>query len=103
MDNYLPNLHPGEILRLEFLESLDISPAQLSQDINAPQPQVGDIISEHSSITADIALRLSKYFGNSAQFWMNLQTQYDLRRAQITHNKAYDRISAFPQPSTGEI
>ena len=100
MDNHLPNIHPGEILRLEFLEPLNISPTQLSQDIDMPQRQVSNLLSEHISITADMALRLSKYFGNSAQFWMNLQTQYDLRQAQTDNKDAYDRMLALPQLAT---
>ncbi|NJP10316.1 MAG: HigA family addiction module antidote protein [Leptolyngbyaceae cyanobacterium RU_5_1] len=78
----LPNIHPGEILRLEFLEPLEITPYRLSKDIGVAQTRISEILSEKRSITADTALRLAKYFGNSAQFWMNLQTQYDLRQAQ---------------------
>jgi antitoxin HigA-1 len=93
MDNdRLPNIHPGEILRLEFLEPLDITPYRLSKDIGVAQTRIGEILSEKRSITADTALRLSKYFGNSAQFWMNLQTQYDLRQAQEENREAYNHI-----------
>jgi addiction module HigA family antidote len=93
MDNdRLPNIHPGEILRLEFLEPLDITPYRLSKDIGVAQTRIGEILSEKRSITADTALRLSKYFGNSAQFWMNLQTQYDLRQAQEANREIYTRI-----------
>ena len=72
-------IHPGEILRLEFLEPLAITPYRLSKDISVAQTRISEILSEKRSITADTALRLSRYFGNSAQFWLNLQTQYDLR------------------------
>ncbi len=88
----LPNIHPGEILRLEFLEPLDITPYRLSKDIGVTQTRIGEILSEKRSITADTALRLSRYFGNSAQFWMNLQTQYDLRQAQAENNEIYSHI-----------
>ena len=93
MDNKrLPNIHPGEILRLEFLEPLDITPYRLSKDIGVAQTRISEILSEKRSVTADTALRLSKYFGNSAQFWMNLQTQYDLRQAQEENKGIYDHI-----------
>jgi antitoxin HigA-1 len=93
MDNSrLPNIHPGEILRIEFLESLGITPYRLSKDINVAQTRISEILSEKRSITADTALRLSRYFGNSAQFWLNLQIQYDLRRAQEENKEIYSRI-----------
>ncbi|PSB19507.1 addiction module antidote protein, HigA family [Phormidesmis priestleyi ULC007] len=83
MDNdRLPNIHPGEILRLEFLEPMDITPYRLSKDIGVSQTRISEILSEKRSVTADTALRLSRYFGNSAQFWLNLQTQYALRQAE---------------------
>jgi antitoxin HigA-1 len=93
MDNSrLPNIHPGEILRLEFLEPLNITPYRLSKDIGVAQTRIGEILSEKRSITADTALRLSHYFGNSAQFWMNLQMQYDLRQAQEENKEIYSHI-----------
>jgi antitoxin HigA-1 len=89
----LPNIHPGEILRLEFLEPLDITPYRLSKDINVAQTRISEILAEKRSITADTALRLSRYFGNSAQFWLNLQTQYDLRQAEAENSQVYSQIS----------
>lgn len=97
-DTRLPNIHPGEILRLEFLEPLDITPYRLSKDIGVPQTRISEILSEKRSITADTALRLSKYFGNSAQFWMNLQAQYDLRQAQAENREIYDHIPMIQLP-----
>ena len=88
----LSNIHPGEILRLEFLEPLEITPYRLSKDIGVAQTRIGEILSEKRSITADTALRLSKYFGNSAQFWMNLQSQYDLRQAKEENSEIYEHI-----------
>ena len=88
----LSNIHPGEILRLEFLEPLDITPYRLSKDIGVAQTRISEILAEKRSITADTALRLSKYFGNSAQFWMNLQTQYDLRQARDENRETYEHI-----------
>lgn len=83
----LPSIHPGEILKLEFLEPLDLTPYRLSKDIGVAQ-----ILSGKRSITADIALRLSRYFGNSAQFWLNLRTQYDLRQAHEANRDVYSQI-----------
>jgi antitoxin HigA-1 len=88
----LPNIHPGEILRMEFLEPLEITSYRLSKDIGVAQTRISEILSEKRGITADTALRLSKYFGNSAQFWMNLQTQYDLRQAQEENREIYNHI-----------
>ncbi len=74
-----PNaVHPGEMLREEFLVPLGIKPAQLARALGVSVPRINDLVLERRAMTADTALRLSKYFGNSAQFWMNLQSEYDL-------------------------
>jgi antitoxin HigA-1 len=91
-NNRLPNIHPGEILRLEFLEPMKITSYRLSKDISVSQTRISEILSEKRSITADTALRLSRYFGNSAQFWLNLQTQYDLRQAEEENSEIYSYI-----------
>jgi antitoxin HigA-1 len=96
MNNHLPNIHPGEILQLEFLEPLNITPYRLSKDINVPQTRISEILSAKRSITADTALRLSRYFGNSAQFWLNLQTKYDLRQALEENSEVYNQIPTLP-------
>lgn len=70
---------PGEILREDFLEPLGISINQLSRDLSVPPNRVSEIVNGKRSITADTALRLQRYFGVEAQFWLNLQTEYDLR------------------------
>jgi addiction module HigA family antidote len=95
MNNLLPIIHPGEILQLEFLEPLNITPYRLSKDIRVTQTRISEILSGKRSITADTALRLSRYFGNSAQFWLNLQTQYDLRLALAENVEVYDQISTL--------
>lgn len=74
----LPNIHPGEILLEEFLLPLDISAYRLAKDLHIPQTRVSKIIKGERRITADTALRLSIYFGNSAKFWLGLQDDYDL-------------------------
>jgi antitoxin HigA-1 len=74
----LRNIHPGEVLLQEFLEPLNISAYKLSKDLFIPQTRISKIINGQRRITTDTALRLSKYFGNSAKFWLGLQDDYDL-------------------------
>jgi addiction module HigA family antidote len=90
--NRLPNIHPGEILKLDFLEPLNITSYRLSKDLGVTQTRISEILSGKRSITADTALRLSRYFGNSPQFWLNLQTHYDLRQAQENNAEVYSNI-----------
>ena len=71
-------IHPGEVLREEFLKPFGISEESLAQSIGASVQSVREIVSEKQSVTADTALRLAKFFGTSAQFWLGLQSDYDL-------------------------
>jgi addiction module HigA family antidote len=87
----LKNIHPGEILREEFLIPLHISAYKLAKDISIPQTRVSEIIKERRRITADTALRLSKYFGNSPKFWLGLQNDYDIE--QEKHQKEQELSS----------
>lgn len=75
-------IHPGEILREEFLRPMDMSSYELAKQIRVPVPRVNDIVLEKRGITADTALRLARFFGTSDEFWMNLQTAYEIRIAQ---------------------
>ncbi len=83
----LKNTHPGEILQEEFLLPLQISAYKLSKDIGIPQTRISSIIKGNRRITADTALRLSKYFGNSAKFWLGLQDDFDIEE-EIKEKKA---------------
>ena len=74
----LANIHPGEILQEEFLEPLGVTAYRVAKDIHIPQTRISQIIKGNRRITADTALRLSAYFGNSAQFWLGLQDDYDI-------------------------
>jgi addiction module HigA family antidote len=74
-------IHPGEILLSEFMEPLGLTAYRLAKDLDVPAPRVGDIVRGKRAISADTALRLGVYFGLPAQFWLNLQNEYDLRRA----------------------
>ena len=75
----LDPITPGEILREDFMEPLDISINQLARDLSVPPNRISEIVNGKRAITADTALRLQRYFGVEAQFWLNLQTEYDLR------------------------
>jgi len=75
----LDPITPGEVLREDFMEPLGISINQLSRDLSVPPNRISEIVNGKRSITADTALRLQRYFGIEAQFWLNLQTEYDLR------------------------
>lgn len=74
----LKNIHPGEVLMEEFLIPFEVSAYRLAKEIGIPQTRVSEILKGNRRITADTALRLSKYFGNSAKFWLGLQDDYDL-------------------------
>ncbi len=74
----LPPVHPGEVLLEEFLEPLGISQYRLAKDISVPPRRINEIVHGTRAVTADTALRLSRYFGTSDRFWLNLQTAYDL-------------------------
>ena len=91
----LPNVHPGEVLQEEFLAPLNISAYKLAKETNIPQTRVSEIIKGNRRITADTALRLSHFFGNSAKFWLGLQDDFDLeaemdeKREELNHIKPY--------------
>ena len=78
----LPPIHPGEILREEFLEPMGISQYRLAKDISVPPRRINEIVHGKRSITADTALRLGRFFGISPQFWLNIQTRYDLETTE---------------------
>jgi antitoxin HigA-1 len=88
-------IHPGTILREEFLEPMGITPYRLAKDINVPLTRITAILAGHRSISADTALRLSRYFDMSERFWMNLQTNYDL---QVTKDKLSGRLKSEVKP-----
>ncbi|MGD9579476.1 MAG: HigA family addiction module antitoxin [Syntrophorhabdus sp.] len=88
----LENIHPGEVLREEFLVPMDISAYRLSKDLAIPQTRISQILKGKRRITADTALRLSSYFGNSAKFWLGLQDDYDLEEEQQLNEEAFKRI-----------
>lgn len=95
--NTLTNIHPGEILKEEFLKPLEISAYRLSKDLGIPQTRISQILKGKRRITADTALRLSKYFGNSAKFWLGLQDDYDIEQGRVSLDKDLNAIERFSQ------
>lgn len=91
----LANVHPGEVLNLEFLEPLEISAYRLSKDLKIPQTRISEIIKGRRRITADTALRLGKYFGNSAKFWLGLQDDFDIEEEREEKKAELDSIEKF--------
>ncbi len=94
-DKKLPPIHPGEILREEFLEPMGISQYRLAKSLAVPPKRINEIVHGKRAITADTAIRLSRYFGTSSQFWMNLQGHYDL---DVAEDRSADRIRKEVRP-----
>lgn len=91
----IKNVHPGEILLKEFLEPLQISAYKLSKEIGIPQTRVSEILKGRRRITADTALRLSAFFGNSPKFWLGLQADFDLEDVKKQKHKDLKQIKQF--------
>ena len=89
MTTKLPPIHPGEILLEEFLEPMEIRQYRIAKDISVPPRRINEIVLGKRSITPDTALRLSRYFGLSERFWMNLQTRYDI---EVEKDRLEDRL-----------
>ena len=95
MEKKLKPVHPGEILREEFMTPLGLSMNRVAIDLRVPVTRIADIVNGHRGITADTALRLARYFKNSPAFWMNLQTRYDLENAE---DKTAAEIDRYVKP-----
>jgi addiction module HigA family antidote len=95
--NRLPPIHPGEILREEFLAPLGMPPHQLALALRVPATRINDIVNEKRGVTADTALRLARYFGTSAKFWLNLQAAFELEVAEDQLGQAVMR-EVLPRP-----
>ena len=93
----LSNIHPGEILLKEFLKPMNLSAYRLSKDLGIPQTRTSEIIKGHRSITADTAIRLSYYFGNSAKFWLGLQNDFDLEEERKSKAGDFKRIKRIKE------
>jgi addiction module HigA family antidote len=82
MSKKLPPVHPGEVLREEFLRPMNLSAYAVARAIGVPRTRIERLANEQTAVTADTALRLARYFGTSAAFWMGMQAQHDLERAE---------------------
>ncbi len=87
----IPPVHPGEVLKADFLDPLQMSVNALSRCIKVPRARLNDIVRGRRGITADTAMRLARYFGVSEQFWMNLQSHYELEVANEAYGRRLDR------------
>src|SRR5690242_7602581 len=92
MTKRLPPIHPGEILREEFLRPMKLTPYALAHACGVPRTRIERLAREETPVTADTALRLARYFGSTPEFWMNMQAQYDLERAQDAASAALRKI-----------
>jgi addiction module HigA family antidote len=91
----MPPIHPGETLREDFMKPLGLSANRLAINLRVPAARVGEIVNEKRAITADTALRLARYFGTSPQFWINLQSNYDL---ELVEDANGERIASEIRP-----
>ena len=99
----LANIHSGEVLLYEFLEPLEITAYRLSKDLRIPQSRISQILKGNRRITADTALRLSKYFGNSAKFLLGLQDDYDIEEEKETKESELNEIRHFKNRNVHSI
>ena len=91
----IDNIHPGEILLEEFLKPLNITAYKLSKETFIPQTRISQIIKGKRRITADTALRFSKFFETSAKFWLGLQDDYDIEEVQLLKNEEFNKIESI--------
>lgn len=96
--NRLKNIHPGEILKEEFLIPMKLSQNKLARSVEVPPRRINEIVLEKRRITADTALRLSKFFGTSPGFWMNLQQEYDLEKEREHMQQILNSIQQYRYP-----
>ena len=95
MARKLKPVHPGEVLREEFMEPLGLSMNRLALDLHVPVTRISEIVHERRAITADTALRLGRFFGTSPEFWLNLQARHDL---EITRDKEQAKVEREVRP-----
>lgn len=95
INNQLPNIHPGVILKTEFLQPMNITAYRLAKKINIPQTRISEIIHGKRSVTADTAIRFSRFFGTTPEFWLNLQNLYDLEEEKKKHSAEFEMIKQY--------
>lgn len=94
--NGMRPIHPGETLREDFLKPMEMSANALAKHLHVPASRINDIVLERRGVTADTALRLARFFGGDAQSWLNLQTAYDLRTAELDATLQSDVMAVHP-------
>jgi antitoxin HigA-1 len=99
--NGMRPIHPGEVLREEFLKPMGMTAHALAMALQVPAPRINDIVRERRAVTVDTALRMAKYFGTSAEFWMGLQTDFDMATARATMAGVLARIVS--RADAGEV
>lgn len=88
-------VHPGKILKHDFLEPLEMTAYKLAKAIHVPAPRIYEIIECRRSVTADTAIRLARYFGTTPKFWLNIQVRYDVEREMIDKAKDVEKIEPY--------
>ncbi len=88
----LRNVHPGDVLKLEFMQPLGLTAYRLAKDIGVPQTRIADILRRRRAVSAETALRLERYFNNTPQFWLGLQADYDLEEVGASHIGSIKKI-----------
>jgi antitoxin HigA-1 len=95
----LPAVHPGEVLKIEYLDELGWSPGTLAKRIDVPRTRIERLVRGETAITPDTALRLAKFFRTSAEFWMNMQLSYDLKTLELEMAADLEKIAEYePKP-----
>ena len=97
----LPPVHPGEILREDFMKPLNLTVNKLALELHVPATRIGEIVHERRRITAETALRLARYFGTNAEFWLNLQNFYDLEVSK--RSGKFSEIERQVQPASAAV
>ena len=92
---YIPNVHPGEVVLEEFMKPYDISISKLAKDIYMPEDEVSDLVDGRMRMTATFARRLAKYFNMSTKFWLNLQIEYDLEEERRSKEDVLSKIEHY--------
>ncbi len=95
----VPPMHPGEVLREEFLEPMKLTPYALARALDIPRTRIERIVREETAITADTAHRLGRYFRTTPQFWLNLQSEYELRLSAANIGKKLEKIQPHHEPA----
>ena len=100
-ERLIPPVHPGEILREDFMKPLNLTVNKLALELHVPATRIGEIVHERRRITAETALRLARYFGTNAEFWLNLQNFYDLEVSK--RSGKFSEIERQVQPATAVV